>query len=119
MKWFKIVGVFAFVYLVFVTYLVHLDKDFRLLREEFIKEVLSVDFHEMPKTVDEDIYKAINRMYDGRLDRVCAKRDALLEEKGIWMFGGWYAFVNMGAFQPKTFAFYLTFAPWRLELTQQ
>lgn len=117
MKWFKIVGILVPAYLLLTTILVNFDKDIRLLCEEFISEVLSVDFHEVSTRVtDKDIYNAINRAYGGRLDRVIAKRDVLLKEKGIWMLGGWYASVNTGEFQPKTFAFYLTVTPWRLNL---
>lgn len=116
MRYLKIAGVLAAVYVLAGTILVYFDKDVSALRKEFTQEGLSVSYNYdvAPIVGDGSIEEAINIAYGGRLDRVIKKRDYVLRNKAVIMLGAWNVTVNTGELVPNTISLYIPLKLWKL-----
>lgn len=117
MRYLKVAGVLAAVYVLVGTILVYFDKDISALRKEFTQEGLSVSYNYevVPLISDGNIREAIDMAYGGRLDRVIKERDDILKKKAVIMLGAWSVAVNTGELVPSTLSLYIPVKPWRLE----
>lgn len=126
----KAVVILFMVMIVAGTVAVEFDKDVRSCVSSFESEVDEIADREaeisqfdplnpatQPSKETLEATKDPDFPFNGSLDRILARRDALLKHKGVLMIGSWDTAIKAGMRESMTTAIYIPYKPWRLRFS--